>query len=88
MANKKKSRPALPDRAINQLCRVSNISSAGLNQILLNIRTTIYDFFVVAYLFVRPKASDWAHVAWSLYKRNYAKCKLTRNGALAVELLR
>ena len=32
---------------------------------LLNIRASIYDFLVAKCLFVRPKASGWAHVTWS-----------------------
>ena len=33
--------------------------------LVLDIRTTTYYFFVIACLVVQPKASGWAHVAWS-----------------------
>ena len=40
---------------------------------LLNIRTTIYDFFVAVYLFVRPKVSGCMDVAWFWHKRSQGK---------------
>ena len=58
------------------------------NNSLLNIRTTINDFFVAESLFVRPIASGCAHVTRSWHKRSQAKSKLTKNEALTVKWLR
>ena len=53
----------------------------------LNIRTASYYFLMIASLFVRPKASGWAHVTWSWHKLRHAKSKLTWNEAFTVNLL-
>ena len=55
-----------------------------LRNSLLNIKTTIKDFFVVEYLFVRPKISGCAHVAWSWHTRSQRKKKVTESDAPTV----
>ena len=54
---------------------------------VLNIWTVLKTFFVAKCLFVRPKASGCAHVAWSWHKRSQRKNKATRLGAPTVKLL-
>ena len=54
---------------------------------LLNISSTIYDFFIPKSLFVLPKPSGFLHVAWYWQKYKEGKCKLTQSYVPTVKLL-
>ena len=54
---------------------------------LLNIRATIYDFFVVVSLLVQSKASGCADVACSWHKCSQGKSKLTQSDALTAKVM-
>ena len=53
----------------------------------LDIRTSGNDFFVAECLFVRPKASDCAHVAWSRHIHSQQRNNATRSDSPTVQLL-
>ena len=61
--------------------RYNEVSLCIFRNKLLNVRTTVYDIFVIACLFVQSRASSSTQVARFWHKGNQRKSKLTRSDA-------